>query len=164
MRIIKFVLLSFAISFIVIQFIRPPKNSGTTDPAKEIFSAVPVPADVGAILRESCYDCHSNTTRYPWYAEVMPVGWWLNDHIGHGKSHLNFSEFAAGSLRSQYHKLEEIAEQVDLGEMPLPSYLIAHSEARLTPEMKERIRAWVEEARSSMRERYPADSLESRRN
>lgn len=164
MKIIKAVLLTLAVIFLAIQFIRPEKNSSVTDPAKELSAAVPVPALVDAVLRESCYDCHSNNTRYPWYAAVQPLGWWLNDHITDGKNHLNFSEFTTGSLRRQYHKLEEISEQVNLDEMPLPSYLIVHRHAVLTIEEKEMVHTWVEDSRASMRERYPADSLERRRN
>lgn len=163
MWIVKFVkpsLVVVAVAFVAVQFVRPAKNLGTTDPTKELSAAVSVPAEVGAILRESCFDCHSNATRYPWYAEVMPVGWYLADHVDEGKAHLNFSEFAAGSLRRQYHKLEEITEQVDAGEMPLPSYLLLHGDATLSGQEKETLNRWVAESRKWMRERYPADSLE----
>lgn len=163
MKIIRFVLIAFAICFLVIQLFRPPKNTGTADPSMDISAVVPVPPDVDAILRESCYDCHSDNTRYPWYAEVMPFGWWLNDHIEHAKSHLNFSEFTSRSLRRQYHGLEEISEQINLDEMPLPSYLIIHRDAVLSAAQKERIHRWVEDSRAAMRERYPADSLQRRR-
>jgi hypothetical protein len=163
-RILKTALIILAIIFIGIQFVRPDKNAGTVDPAKEISAAVPVPAEVDTMLRESCYDCHSNVTRYPWYAEVMPAGWLLADHVDEGKGQLNFSEFAAGSLRRQYHKLEEISEQINEGEMPLKSYLIMHGGAELTGDKKDVLNRWVEASRASMRGRYPADSLERRRN
>jgi hypothetical protein len=161
-KILKIVIIVLVLVFVVIQFFRPEKNNGPVDPAVEISAAVPVPAGIGAILRESCYDCHSNTTRYPWYAEVMPAGWYLADHVAEGRSHLNFSEFGAGNPRRQYHRLEEISEQINLGEMPLPSYLILHRDAVLTEEKKQAILGWVEASRASMRGRYPADSLERR--
>jgi hypothetical protein len=163
-RILKTAIIILAIIFIGIQFFRPEKNLGSVDPAKEISAAVPVPAEIDAILRVSCYDCHSNVTRYPWYAEVMPAGWLLADHVEEGKGHLNFSEFAAGSLRRQYHKLEEISEQINQGEMPLKSYLILHGDAELTDAKKDALNRWVEASRASMRGRYPVDSLERRRN
>jgi hypothetical protein len=162
-KILKIAVIVIVFAFIVIQFFRPEKNNGPVDPSAEITAAVPLPAEIGAILRESCYDCHSNSTRYPWYAEVMPAGWYLADHIAEGRNHLNFSEFGAGSLRRQYHKLEEITEQLNLGEMPLPSYLILHRDAALTAEQKQAVIGWVEASRASMRARYPADSLERRR-
>ena len=163
MKIVKIVVVVLAAIFAGMQFYRPGKNLGEQDPSKDISAALEVPEDVGAVLRESCYDCHSNSTRYPWYAEVMPAGWWLDGHIQDAKRQLNFSEFAAGSLRRQYHKLEEIAEQVGEGEMPLPSYLILHSGAALSGAEKDMLLGWAEASRASMKARYPADSLERRR-
>lgn len=164
MKILKAVLLVLFIAFIAIQFFRPEKVPAATDFSADISTAVPVPEEVVATLRESCYDCHSNETRYPWYYEIQPAGWWMDDHIEEARNRLNFSDFATTSLRRQYHKLEEITEQLDLGEMPLPSYLIAHREAELSPDQKSMLRRWVEASRDTMRARYPIDSLERRRN
>ncbi len=164
MKIAKIILLVFFLIFVALQFFRPAKNSGSTDPSKDVSAAVPVPPEVVAILKESCYDCHSNSTRYPWYAEVMPAGWFLAGHIDNAKSQMNFSEFTTGSLRRQYHKFEEITEQIDLGEMPLPSYLILHSASELSAEKKQLLLTWAEDSRASMKARYPVDSLERRRN
>ena len=164
MKILKRILLGLAVIFVVIQFFRPARHIAEVNPTHEVTAAVAMPSDVQDIIRNSCYDCHSNNTRYPWYAEVMPAGWFLASHIKDAKQGLNFSEFATGSLRRQYHKLEEISEQIEEGEMPLPSYLILHRDAELTAGQKETLHRWVEESRASMKARYPADSLERRRN
>lgn len=164
MKIAKVILLVFFLIFAALQFFRPSKNSGSTDPSTDVSAAVPMPPGVAALLKESCYDCHSNETRYPWYAEVMPAGWFLAGHIDNAKSHLNFSEFTTVSLRRQFHKFEEITEQIDLGEMPLPSYLILHGAAELSPEKKQLLLTWAEDSRESMKARYPIDSLVRRRN
>jgi len=160
MKIVKTVLLLLLVIFVIIQFIRPEKNTGSPDLSKDISTALPVPENVTVILRESCYDCHSVETRYPWYFEIQPVGWWLDDHIKDAKKHLNFSDFAGTSLRRQYHKLEEITEQIDLDEMPLPSYLITHRHASLTLEQKDLLNAWVTDSRAYMKSTHPPDSLE----
>lgn len=164
MKIVKIAFLLLAVVFAGMQFFRPEKNLGRPDPSKEITAAVEVPWEVGAILRESCYDCHSDSTRYPWYAEIMPAGWYLAGHIRDAKRQLNFSEFASGSPRRQYHKLEEISEQIEGDEMPLPSYLLIHRVAVLSDAQKDALRRWVDASRNSMKARYPADSLERRRN
>jgi hypothetical protein len=158
-RIAKIILLVVAIIIVVIQFIRPGKNLGPADPSKEIASVINVPGDVSAILRKSCYDCHSDSTRYPWYSEVMPVGWFLAGHVNDAKTRLNFSEFGSGSLRRQYKKLEEISEQIGQGEMPLDSYLLMHGDAALAPGEKEALNRWVEASRASMRERHPDENF-----
>jgi hypothetical protein len=147
------------LAFIVIQFFRPAKNMAEGISKNDISTIYPVSADVQSILKTSCNDCHSNNTVYPWYAEVQPVTWWLNNHVVDGKKHLNFSEFAGYSLRKQYHKLEEVDEMVKKGEMPLDSYLWIHKNANLSDEQKLTIANWVTAVMDTMKAKYPIDSL-----
>jgi hypothetical protein len=147
------------LAFIIIQFFRPTKNKAEGISNNDISKTYAVPADVQSILKTSCNDCHSNNTVYPWYAEVQPVAWWLNDHVRDGKKHLNFSEFTSYSLRKQYHKLEEVNEMVKEGEMPLNSYLWVHTDARLNKEQKLKVANWVNSVMDTMKARYPIDSL-----
>ena len=163
MKILKRIGLTLLGLAVILQFIRPAKNIADQPSKNDIATAFQIPEDVRAIVQTSCYDCHSNTTRYPWYSEIQPVGWWLGKHVAQGKRELNFSEFAGYRLRRQYMKFEKIGDQVSEGEMPLPSYLIIHTEARLSPEAKERIISWTNAMRDTMRLRYPADSLEGGR-
>jgi hypothetical protein len=164
-KVMKKVLLFLLAAFVIIQFFRPAKNtaSGPEAYAKDITKAHAVPADVQLILQKACNDCHSNNTNYPWYSQVQPVAWWLNDHIHEGKKELNFSEFAGYSLRRQYKKLDEVEEQVKEGEMPLESYTLIHKEAKLTDAEKQSLFNWVNALRDSMRTVYPIDSLERKK-
>jgi len=161
-RVLKWIGIAAAGVLLIAQFIRPPRNDAGAESPQDIVARFQPPQEVANILRTSCYDCHSNGTRYPWYAEVQPVGWWLNDHIADGKRHLNFTEFGSYRLRRQYSKLEEIGEQIDLGEMPLPSYLLIHTDSKLSPEGKELLVSWARATRDSMKAIYPPDSLERR--
>lgn len=147
------------LAFIVIQFFRPTKNKAEGISNNDITKIYAVPEDVQSILKTSCYDCHSNNTVYPWYAQVQPVAWWLNDHIQEGKKELNFSEFATYRLRRQYKKLEEINDQVKKGEMPLDSYLWIHKNASLSDEQKLTLANWVTATMDTMKANYPIDSL-----
>lgn len=131
------------IILVVIQFIRPAKNQ-SNDHSKDISKVATVPADVQAILKTACYDCHSNHTTYPWYDQIQPVRWWVEHHIKEGKQHLNFSEFAAYPKKKQANKLDEIAETIEAGEMPLRSYTIMHKDARLTTQQKDILVKWAE--------------------
>lgn len=150
----------FVVAVIVIQFIRPDKNN-SGDIARDITTAYTIPADVEQVLKVSCFDCHSNMTRYPWYSNVQPVGWWLNNHITEGKRHLNFSDFTGSPLFLQNHKFEEIIETIEENEMPLPSYtyLGMHSDAELTDEQRELIIDWAKAQMTYLQNNYPADSL-----
>lgn len=161
----KKVLLVLLAAFVIIQFFHPAKNtaSGPEAYAKDISKVHPIPADVQLILQKACNDCHSNNTQYPWYSNIQPVAWWLNDHVQEGKKELNFSEYAGYNLRRQYHKLEEVEEQVKEGEMPLSSYTFIHKEAKLTEAEKNALYNWVNTLRDSMRSVYPIDSLERKK-
>lgn len=154
---LKRILFSLLLIFAALQFFQPGKNNQNIEMTHDISTVVPVPDSVHSLLKAACYDCHSNHTHYPWYANIQPLGWWLKDHIDEGKSHINFHEFALvepkpGSkfntkqLR-QDHKLEEIYEQVELHEMPLKSYSLLHPEARLTSAQEKMLMDWVVAAR-----------------
>ncbi|HUR09997.1 MAG TPA: heme-binding domain-containing protein [Flavitalea sp.] len=147
---------------VVIQFIRPERNVATAalNADKNITAVYEVPQPVRDILKTSCNDCHSNTTIYPWYTNVQPVGWWLQWHVNEGKQHLNFDEFGSSSLRRQYHQLEETADQVNHDEMPLSSYLIIHKDAALSAAQKDQLIQWTQSIRKSMENKYPMDSLQ----
>jgi hypothetical protein len=156
---IRKILLVLLIGLIVIQFIHPPLNKSEGAQANYIGNKYAVPADVKLILDKACNDCHSNNTRYPWYAKVQPVHWWLDNHIKDGKKALNFDEYAHRSLRYQYHKMEEVEEMLEENKMPLKSYLWVHRDAKLPPAEKEKLHAWTHAIRDTLKSRYPPDSL-----
>jgi len=100
------------------------------------------------VLKTSCYDCHSNSTAYPWYNNIQPVAWWLNKHVNNGKKHLNFSEFGNYDTKKANHKLDEIVETLEKNEMPLFSYVIVHQNAKLSDAQKKLVMDW---AKASMK-------------
>jgi hypothetical protein len=138
---------------------RPEKNQGSMKGPNEISSVHTVPDDVQKILQTSCYDCHSNQTIYPWYSHIQPVASWLGNHIREGKDELNFSEFGTYSLRRQYHKLEEINDEIKHDAMPLLSYTLIHTDAKLNDASKKLVFNWVASLLDSFSTHYPADSL-----
>lgn len=144
MRIVKKILLSLLAILVLLQLIRPAKNKSNAPTPGDISQVAVVPADVQAILKKACYDCHSNNTHYPWYVNIQPVGLYLAHHIEEGKDELNFNEFGAYSAKRRRNKLKGIAEQIRDGEMPLSSYTLLHKEARLTDAEKTAITKWVE--------------------
>lgn len=136
--------------FILIQFIRPARNESGQALQTDITKMFSVPSKVKAALEVACYDCHSNNTRYPWYSNIQPVGWWLAKHVKEGKEDLNFSEFGAYSSRRQINKLRSIENSIKDGTMPLSSYTLLHQDARLTSEEKALIIAWANKIKNSL--------------
>ena len=159
-KILRWILIVLGAVFLIVQFVRPAKNHSDEPQSRSISLTFPIPSAVDSILKRSCRDCHTNNTDYPWYAEVQPVGWWLQGHIDDGKSELNFDEFASYGLMRQFTKFQQIAEQIEEDEMPLPSYLIMHENARLTQDEKMILMDWATAMRDSMKNWYPADSLQ----
>ena len=141
------------------QFIRPEKNTSAATGKNDIATKYPVPDSVQAILKVACYDCHSNNTRYPWYAQIQPVGWWLSNHIKDGKRGLNFSEFTSYRIKKQFHRLDDINELAKKNEMPLSSYTFIHTDAKLTERQKSILVNWTETLKDSISSHYPPDSL-----
>jgi hypothetical protein len=80
---------------------------------------------------------------YPWYADVQPVGWWLQGHINDAKQELNFSEFETYTEKKAKHKFEEIEDAATNGWMPLTSYTWLHPGTRLTPDQSKAVAGWA---------------------
>ncbi len=158
----KKIVIALLLVFIVIQFIRPEKNSSAAIGVNDITKKYSVPQDVYGFLKTSCYDCHSNNTVYPKYASLQPLSWWINHHIDEGKDELNFSEFAAYPIRRQYKKFDEIVKQIKEDEMPLASYTIIHKNAVLNENQKRSIITWASTLIDSIKANYPEDSLKKK--
>lgn len=146
----KETVLAAATVFVLIQFIQPARNESGQVLDSDISKALDVPERVQGILARSCFDCHSNNTHYPWYTYIQPSGWFMAYHVRNGKDKLNFSEFGAYSKRRQGSKLESIGKQIETGAMPLPSYLLLHGNAVLSPSEKELLINWATDSRDSL--------------
>jgi len=151
MRVIKILLPVLFIIIIIIQFFQPAKNISAAHSPTDISVVYNEPDDVRAILNKACNDCHSNNTRYPWYNNIQPVAWWLDDHVQEGKHELNFNEIGSYPLRRQYNKFKEIINEVKEGDMPLSSYTLIHADARLTDKEKKTLIDWAASIQATMK-------------
>ena len=132
---------------IAMQFYRPEKNMAQGNHTAIFITETNPPEDVKLILKSTCYDCHSNNTSYPWYNNIAPVSYWLADHVKQGKDELNFSVWGSYSAKKKDHKLEEVVEVIEEGEMPLKEYTWTHTEAKLTDAQKQAIIKWAKQSR-----------------
>jgi hypothetical protein len=126
-----------AVVAVGIQFV-PVKR--TNPPVRHDVAA---PAEVAALLRGACYDCHSYETRWPWYSRVAPFSWQITHHVVEGRRELNFSDWPVVDFDAQDLLLREIVDELRDGAMPPRSYRLAHAEARLTPEQVDSVLAWA---------------------
>lgn len=147
---IKKILLVILVVIIAIQFIQPARNESGRVLPTDISKIYNIPAQVQSVLKNACYDCHSNNTNYPWYSYIQPGGWWLAYHIRAGKAELNFSAFGDYSSRRQGSKLFSITKSIEDGTMPIPSYTLIHKNARLTKSLKAMIIDWADKTKDSL--------------
>ncbi len=143
----KKIILVLVVLFVVIQFIRIDKSTPEVDAQKDFIAMTNPSEKIKTILQNSCYDCHSYQTKYPWYSEVAPISWWTKHHVNEGREELNFSIWGEYSAKKADHKLEECAEEVEEGEMPLKPYTITHGDADLCNEDKELLIEFFESLR-----------------
>jgi Haem-binding domain len=142
--------LSIGIVFIAIQLFRPSLNKNYRVLDIDISKLVATSDSVISILKNACYDCHSNNTDYPWYSNIQPTGWLMAYHIKKAKNELNFSEFGAYSQRQQLSKLDGIANSIKDDIMPLKSYKIMHKPAQLSTSEKSLLVNWAQRSRDSL--------------
>lgn len=150
-KILKILAIVIVVAFIVLQFFRIDKSVPSINPSETLESAVSVPPDVSLILGRSCNDCHSYSTIYPWYSNVQPVAWFLKNHIDDGRRKLNLSIFNTYTNKKKAKKLEEICEQVESKEMPLPSYLWIHWDSTLKDTEARALCDWTNQAKTTIK-------------
>lgn len=122
---------------IIIQFV--PVDKTNPPVSKEIQT----PSDVKAVLEQSCFDCHSNKTQWPWYSSIAPASWLVAYDVHEAREHINFSTWDKYSTEDQLEIIEEMWEEVEEGEMPLWYYVIAHPKAKMTDADTQILKDWV---------------------
>ncbi|SDB29365.1 Haem-binding domain-containing protein [Flavobacteriaceae bacterium MAR_2010_188] len=150
MKIFKSIAWLLLLSFVVIQFFPTEYNQSETVPKTDFIVVNVPPENISKILQTSCYDCHSNNTAYPWYNKIQPAAWYLEDHVKHGKSELNFNEWDELSDRRKASKLKSIISQITNDEMPMDSYTLIHRDAMLSEEEKKEIIQFMEQLKDSL--------------
>ena len=143
----KNIFLAIAALAILIQFFpAPAKSNPATDPARTFAAAMKPPRPVQEILTRACADCHSNETKWPWYADVAPVSWPVRNHVIDGRKHLNFSEWLkpGETTFTSWSDLEDVCKVLREKSMPLLGYDWLHSPAKLSEVDRQTVCAWVD--------------------
>lgn len=130
------------------QLVQPNLNtSGQTEGPNSFAATLHPPDQLRSFLAESCYDCHSDQTRYPWYARVQPAGWLIARHVREGRRAMNFSTFGELSAKARLKRLGYVADAVAEPYMPPMMYQLTHPAAIAeTATIREFLR-WADEVR-----------------
>jgi len=137
---------------IVIQFVPSGRPDNNPVAGSDIHEQMDVPGEVSTILKNACYDCHSQQSRFPWYAYVAPVSFLVSRDVREGREHLDFSLWKDIPLKKKLKAFDEIGEEVEAGDMPLPIYPPLHPKAKLSQEDRELIVNWTEQAANQVLE------------
>lgn len=125
--------------FVFIQFI----PISIENPEFDVEYDFNAPVEVREIVVNSCFDCHSNQTNWPWYSYLAPMAWLVTNHVNEGREHLNFSKWLKYPEENILKIKSEMIEEIEDGEMPLSSYLITHSNAEITDEKLLILKSWA---------------------
>ena len=137
MKILRRVLVVLFVAFLAIQLVPVDRAN------PPVTGDVDAPPEVKAILKRYCYDCHSNEVKWPWYSRIAPVSFLVAYDVKEGREHLNFSEWDKRNESKRAKIREETYEECQQGEMPLPIYLILHTEAKLSAADLAVLKGWA---------------------
>ncbi len=133
----------FVLVFVVFQFI---PFSDKSNPPVDKKLEIKVPTKVANIFKKSCYDCHSNETKWPWWSSVAPASWSIIDDVVEGRKALNFSTWNNYSQKRK-DKLKKGIYRTIMGPMPLPQYVLLHPNAKLTDKEINILRDWASDGK-----------------
>lgn len=108
-----------------------------------VTGEVYAPPVVMEILKRSCYNCHSNETKWPFYAYVAPVSWFIVDDVSDGRAKLNFTEWDKISHDKRIKIKKKILKEISEGDMPIAGYKFIHPNSEVTYDEQQIIRKWV---------------------
>ncbi|MBD8083619.1 heme-binding domain-containing protein [Chryseobacterium caseinilyticum] len=120
------------VGFALIQFIPVDKVNKPVDQKLNFVTTENTPAEVAVLIKNACYDCHSDETVYPKYAQIAPISWSIKSHVNDGRRHLNFSVWKSYNADLKKSMLEKSVQTIQNKTMPLPGYSVYHDEANLT--------------------------------
>lgn len=138
-KIVLWIIAILVLAAIVIQFV-PVKRTNPPETS-------PLVADSAVlnVLHRSCYDCHSNETKWPWYAYVAPVSWMVTKDVNRARHKINFSEWGDLSEARRSHAPDNMVDEIEEGGMPLPKYLRMHPDAKVSDEDFALLKRWAEQ-------------------
>lgn len=128
------ILFILALLFPAIQFIPYGHDHQNPPIVSELRWDSPATRD---LAKKACFDCHSNETVWPWYANVAPVSWLVASDVHEGRRHLNFSDWRQGQREGEH--IKKLREEIQEGDMPPIQYRMMHPEARLSAAQRQEL-------------------------
>lgn len=132
MKIAKKIIFWTLVAFALIQFFPIDRTNQPVDTKVNFVDARKSPEKIRTLLKNACYDCHSDETVYPKYAFIAPVSWSVKSHVNEGREHLNFSAWQTYNKDLKENMLTKSIQTIQNKTMPMPGYIVYHKEANLS--------------------------------
>ena len=142
---LKWIFAESAVVFALLQLTNPTRTNPPVAPGHDLMATNAPPPQIAALLHSACYDCHSYTTRWPWYSHIAPVSWLVAGDVKDGRERLNFSDWPRALPERAAKRLERISEEVGYKDMPPAKYTLLHPEARLTADQRQQLIRWADQ-------------------
>jgi len=146
----RFIWLIIILLIVIIQLVPNQKPEVVLSNENDLIYNNKIPESVENILRTSCYDCHSNESKYPWYSYIAPVSWLVVRDIKVGREELNFSEWESQSKMDKAKNIDKIIDEVSDEQMPMSIYTLIHSDAKLSADKRQQIADWADSYAESL--------------
>jgi hypothetical protein len=120
----------------------PHQERAGADPST-VFNLRPaVPDPVLSTLRRACFDCHSEATRWPWYATLPLASHVIERDVTEARGQLNLSRWIDYNPFDRADLLDKMCELASRRKMPPWQYRLMHPGARLSAPEVSALCAW----------------------
>ena len=126
-------------TFLLIQLIQSEKSNPVVDKTKEIKAT----KEIMALFKRSCYDCHSNETKWPLYSYIAPFSWVVSSNVKNARRAMNFSSWKDIDDKIKESRVKRMKQLINNSMMPKGSYLMMHKKAVLSKKDKITLSEWV---------------------
>ena len=141
---LKYTLWAILIILVAIQFVPVDRENPVSDKNNDLLVVTQAPEDIHNLIKNACYDCHSNETVWPWYSSVAPVSFLIANHVAEARENVNFSDWASFDKEDIRGILKHMRKEIDQNKMPLKGYVTLHPEAKMTAEQKASVLEWID--------------------
>ena len=130
-KILRYLVIAAIVIFLLIQLV--PFGRDHSNPATKSEPAWDTPQS-RQLVKENCFQCHSNETVWPWYSNVAPASWLLSFDVTKARAKFNFSEWNTNPGDEN-----ELTEAIQEGRMPPIQYWIFHPSSKLNDQQKQEL-------------------------
>ena len=145
MKVFKAIVFWFVIGISLIQFIPVDHVNKPVKKSQNFVDVFHTPQKIKGLMKNACYDCHSNETVYPYYAFIAPFSWSIKNHVNEGREHLNFSEWTTFNADLKNDMLVNAVDEIQQRSMPMTAYVPYHPKANLTNAQRQILINYFEE-------------------